>query len=274
MLSNITSNSRSRSGDKQSSLSSGDKIYLYGDRSYTGTLIHPIERTSPPKWTVQLDRGGYEAVNIQHITVTESKNQPLKEANHNYPENLEIPFSDTPSKPRPVLKTEAKTPNELEKRIKILENTISQLEAEQELARQRYRELERENQILKKDLECAKQVIRRAKDASPVIRLSLKRVLRLAHHACMDVQRTVGGWILKMGDKARKFRRLADIWDLISQDEFILSEIFPPEKLIDVNLIQPPKRRKKPEPPEKKTRPLMRPEDVIRNRTMYLVPSG
>ena len=27
----------------------------------------------------------------------------------------------------------------------------------------------------------------------------------------------------------------------VSQDEFILSEIFPPEKLIDVNLIQPPK---------------------------------
>lgn len=34
----------------------------------------------------------------------------------------------------------------------------------------------------------------------------------------MNVQRTVGGWILRMGDKARKFRRLADIWDLISQD--------------------------------------------------------
>ncbi len=124
------------------------------------------------------------------------------------------------------------------------------------------------------------------------MRLSLKRVLRLAHHACMDLERTVGGWILKMGDKARKFRRLADIWDLLSQDEFILSEIFPPEKLIAVDLIQPPKRRKRPKPPEKKTRPLMPhghplagetakqvrpsypPEDVIRNRTMLLVQSG
>ena len=87
----------------------------------------------------------------------------------------------------------------------------------------------------------------------------------------MDVQRTVGGWILRMGDRARKFRRLADIWDLISQDDSILSEIFPPEKLIDVNLIQPPKPKKKPELPEKKTFPLMRPEDAIANRTMYLV---
>ena len=106
------------------------------------------------------------------------------------------------------------------------------------------------------------------------MRLSLKRVLRLAQDACMDVQRTVGGWILKMGDKSRKFKRLADIWDLISVDEFILSEIFPPEKLIDANLILPPKPRRKPAPPEKVTFPLMRPEDIIRNRTMYLVHSG
>ena len=91
-------------------------------------------------------------------------------------------------------------------------------------------------------------MIRRAKDVSPVMRLSLKRILRLAHHACMDVQRTVGGWILRMGDKARKFRRLWDIWDVLSQDEFVLSEIFPEEKLIDVNLIQPPKRRVRPLP--------------------------
>ena len=90
----------------------------------------------------------------------------------------------------------------------------------------------------------------------------------------MDVQRTVSGWILRMGDEARKFRRLADIWDLISVDEFILSEIFPEDKLIAVELIRPPKRRTIPEPIEKKTFPLMRPSDIIRNRTMSLVRSG
>ena len=68
MLSNITSNSGLYSDDRQSLLSSGDRVFLYGDRNYTGTLIRPVERTYPKKWTVQLDRGGYEAVNVkQHI---------------------------------------------------------------------------------------------------------------------------------------------------------------------------------------------------------------
>ncbi|MEN9519878.1 MAG: hypothetical protein RLZZ381_2466 [Cyanobacteriota bacterium] len=103
------------------------------------------------------------------------------------------------------------------------------------------------------------------------MRISLKRVLRLAHDACMDVKRTVGGWILRMGDKARKFRRLADIWDLISQDEFYLSDIFPDDKLIAVELIVPARMPKRPMPPDKTTFPLRRPEDIIRQRTMTLV---
>ena len=237
-------------------------------------MIHPVERTFPPKWTVKLDRGGYEAVNIQHISITESsQDRSWSESFCDGEEtDLIIPFSDvpeTPAKPSPVIK-KAQTPNQLEEKIKILEDTILQLEAEQEASKQQYKELQQENEILKKDLDRAKQIIRRAKDAFPVMRLSLKRVLRLAHHACMDVQRTVGGWILRMGDKARKFRRLWDIWDLISVDDFILSEIFPEEKLIAVDLIQPPRRRK-PQPPDKKTFPLMRREDVIRNR-MILKP--
>ena len=249
--------------DKQTSPSSGDKVYLYGDTTYTGTLIHPVERTSPPLWTVKLDRGGYEAVNLQHIKAIESKKLL---------EELEIPFSDAPeisSKPIRVLKTE-----ELEERIRKLENTVKQLETENEIYQRQYKELEQENNNLKKDLNRAKQVIRRAKDASPVMRLSLKRVMRLAHHACMDVHRCLGGWILRMGNKARKFKRLWQVWDVISVDEFILSEIFPEDKLVDVNLIKPPKRRRRPTPPDKTTRPLMRPEDIMRNRIMPLVSSG
>ena len=254
-------------------------MYLYSDTTYTGTLIHPIERITPPRWTVKLSRGGYEAVNIQYITITESsKDRSLLGLISNEDRaELEIPFTKAPEthiKHRPILKTEARTSEELEQKIRILKNTVSQLEAEKEASIEQYRRLQQENENLKKDLDRAKQIIRRAKDASPIMRLSFKRVMRLAHHACMDVQRTVGGWILRMGDKARKFKRLADIWDLISQDEFILSEIFPPEKLVDVNLIQPPKRRKRPEPQQKKTFPLMHPEDVMRNRTMSLVRSG
>ena len=134
--------------------------------------------------------------------------------------------------------------------------------------------LREENENIQKDLDRAKQVIRRAKDISPVMRLSLKRVLRLAHHACMDVQRTVGGWILRMGDKARRFRRLADIWDLISQDDFLLSDIFPENKLVAIDLILPPRPRKKSALPEKKTFPLICPEEVLRRRRMGMPKYG
>ncbi|MBW4534991.1 MAG: hypothetical protein KME09_13730 [Pleurocapsa minor HA4230-MV1] len=102
------------------------------------------------------------------------------------------------------------------------------------------------------------------------MRLSLQRVMRLAHQACMDIKRTVGGWILKMGNKARKFRRLADIWDILSQDEWYLSDIFPKDKLIALDLIQAPRPIKKPTPAEKKTFPLIRPEEVLRRQRMGL----
>lgn len=62
----------------------------------------------------------------------------------------------------------------------------------------------------------------------------------------MDVQRTVGGWILRMGKAARKFRRLADIWDLISQDDWYLSDVLPDDKLIPIDQIQPAPPRKRP----------------------------
>ena len=262
MTLNITSNFQKEQSQGQSSLKSGERVYLYSDRTYTGKLIHPVERTYPPKWTVKLDRGGYEAVNVEDVGVFESiceEKSTESQSDLDQPD-LYIPF--------------ATAINEPETSISELKKEIAALKRENALLQQQQKELEQENQLLKKDLDQAKQVIRRAKDISPVMRLSLKRVLRLAHQACMDVQRTVGGWILRIGDKARKFRRLADIWDLISVDEFILSDIFPEDKLIAVELIQPPKRKTKPEPPEKKTFPLMRPSDIIRNRTMLLVQSG
>ena len=233
-------------------LTPGQKVYLYGDRRYEGKLIRPLERTSPPKWTVQLKLGGYAAANVTEILPLES-------------EELEIPFSEDPEKEKIA---------QLEQKIKILENTIKQLEAENRLIEYRYNEVEQENQLLHQELKEAKQTIRRAKNISPILRLSHSRVLKLAHQVCMDVQKTVGGWILRMGDKARKFRRLADIWDLLAVDEFILSEIFPPEKLIAIDKILPPKRKTRPEPREKETFPIMHPRDIIRNRTMTLVKSG
>ena len=183
-------------------LRSGQKVYLYNDPKYTGILIRPLERTYPhsriplrltatqgrsQKWTVALDQGGYEAVNIDRITSMAT--QIATE------DNLEIPFSDSPE-----------SDHSLETEIIALKQQIKQLQ--------------QENQRLTEELKEAKNIIRRAKDISPLIRPSLKRVIRLAHNACMDVQRTVGGWILTMGEFARKFRCLVDIWDILSQEDW------------------------------------------------------
>ena len=256
MLSNITSNTQKHSRDRKSLLNSGDKVYLYGDISYTGTLIRPVERAYPPKWTVRVDHRGYEAVNVQYISLIESQGSNLPDSDR------DSSFGDAP------------------------EPSYEQLQREIIALKRKNARLKEENELVKKDLDSAKQIIRRAKDISPLMRISLKRVLRLAHDACMDVKRTVGGWVLKMGSKARKFRRLADIWYLLSQDEFLLSDIFPEDKLIAVENILPPRPRKRPTPSEKRTFPLMHhghikqanqvrsscpPEDVIRNRSMSLV---
>lgn len=236
MLSNITSNHQTGS-----LLTQGDRIYLYGDTSYTGSLIRPIERTYPQKWSVQLDRGGYEAVNVEQISLLESQSSNLDSS-----ADLDLPFGDFP------------------------ESSYTQLQQEILALKSKNAQLQQENEVVRKDLDHAKQIIRRAKDISPLMRISLKRVLRLAHDACMEVKRTVRGWILKMGSKARKFRTLAQIWDLISQDDFLLSDIFPEDKLIAVELILPPRPRKPPQAPEKKTFPLIRREEVLRRRKMGL----
>ena len=243
-MTNMNININQKVSNRQPSqhiLKSEQRVYLYDDTRYTGTLLRPVERTYPPRWTVELDKGGYDSAIVSEIT-------PI--APQAIESNSEIPFSDTPEK------------------------TTSQLEQEIIALRKENQKLKTENEILKKNLAQAKEVIRRAKDISPLMRISLKRVLRLAHDACMDVQRTVGGWILRMGDKARKFRRLADIWYILSQDNWLLSDIFVPDKLIAVDLIQPPRPRKRPTPPDKQTKPLIRPEEVLRRRRMGLPKCG
>lgn len=187
MISNITLNSQKHSGERESLLKSGDKVYLYGDITYTGRLIHPIERTYPPKWTVQLDRGGYEAVNVKDLGVFEVGKENTSSQLEQL--NLDIPFSSAIDEP--------------ESRSELLKE-IAALKKENALLREQHKELEQENQLLKKDLDSAKQIIRRAKDISPVMRLSLKRVVRLAHHACMD-----GGAV---APSRREARRTATKW--------------------------------------------------------------
>ena len=225
---NINQNSTNRQ-PSQYILKPNQKVYLYGDTSFSGTLIRPIERTYPPRWTVELDRGGYDSAIVASIT-------PI---NPQYIQaDLGIPFSNS---------DETNTFHHEERQIHSeKDNRIAQLEKEIEQIKTQNQQLKNENEILTKDLEITKNIIRRAKDITPLIRISLKRVLRLAKDACMNVERTVGGWILRMGDKARKFKRLVDIWDILSQDNWYLSDVFAPDKLIAIDLIQPPRRRKLP----------------------------
>ena len=60
----------------------------------------------------------------------------------------------------------------------------------------------------------------------------------------------------------------------LSQDNWYLEDIFASDKLIAIDLIQPPRPRKPPTLPDKLTKPLMRPEDILRNREIRLVRYG
>jgi|GEM_PF-3283754 len=241
---NISRQVSATKSNPQISAQPGDRVYLYGDRTYQGTLIHPLERTSPPRWTVELDNGTYDAVMVSDFVPMNSPNQ---QRDRHISENLEIPFSD--DDPYLIISQREKEINSLQKELIALK---------------------KENQKLQEEIEENKQTIRNAKNISPIVRLSLKRVLRLAAYACMDVQKTVGGWILRMGDKARKFRRLSDIWDILIQDNWFLSDVFPPDKLIPINKIQPPKPRKRPTPREKQTFPFPLPYNTQIRQKMGL----
>lgn len=203
---NIESSVAQIQSKRQVSFRSGDRVCLNGDLKYTGTLIRPLEKTNPARWTVEFDDGYYEAVIVDQFSLI----TPVHE------ENSE------------------------DESIKSKTLDKEKYETEIEQLKQELIVLKRKNEELKEELKKAQQIIRQAKDISPVVRPSLKRVLRLAHKACMDVKRTASGWILQMGHLARKFRRLGDIWLLLSQDNWCLSEIFRPDTLNPVDQIKPP----------------------------------
>lgn len=74
------------------------------------------------------------------------------------------------------------------------------------------------------------KVLRQAKDARPVVRPSIKRVVKLVADACMDIQRVAGGWLLKFGKLTRRFCKLSEIWEIFTADNWYLSDVFPPVK--------------------------------------------
>lgn len=109
-----------RQPQSQTILRSRQKVYLYGDTKFTGTLIRPIERTHPPRWTVQLDRGGYDSAMVSEITPIAP--EPVEA-------DPEIPFSDS------------------EPTISELEREVIALRKENAKLRQEKAKLKQENEI-------------------------------------------------------------------------------------------------------------------------------
>jgi hypothetical protein len=86
--------------------------------------------------------------------------------------------------------------------------------------------LRAENRRLRQENADLKSALANAKDPSPIVRISLKRVLEAAKKALMTIVRWGRGWLLRMGNRQRYFKTLKEIWALIAND-FTLSEIFP-----------------------------------------------
>jgi len=93
--------------------------------------------------------------------------------------------------------------------------------------------LRAENQQLKEQLAEAQQKLREAKDTSPVVRPSFKRTIQLVHQACMSLERCGRKWLLKMGHLQRTFASLKEIWQLLNQKDWVLTEVFTtPSKVV------------------------------------------
>lgn len=87
--------------------------------------------------------------------------------------------------------------------------------------------LKAENERLAAENKRLGAIIRRAKDPNPVERCSFKRVAQLAADACMTLTRVVGGWVLRLGKKERRFRFLKEIWEILTEQEWLLEDLFP-----------------------------------------------
>lgn len=103
--------------------------------------------------------------------------------------------------------------------------------------RRKVDELEAENARLRDQLA-------RAKNPEPVQRPSYERVRRLASNACMDVERLKNrGFMLTMGLKKRWFKKLTDLWEILTADEWELSEIFSKKVIPPIPKRNKPNRR-------------------------------
>jgi hypothetical protein len=111
------------------------------------------------------------------------------------------------------------------------ERELDELRAELAVACAQIEKLRQANEQLQNYLRDKHEIIRQAKDITPVSRVSLKRVLVLVRAACLDISKiskdSGGGWLLSMGPTLqRRFRSLRQIWDLLNVEDFYLDDLF------------------------------------------------
>ena len=120
--------------------------------------------------------------------------------------------------------------------INQLKNRIAELEAELADQGEIIGLLEKTNKQLKKGLAEAQErlvesqtALLRAKDSSEVERASETRTSRLADQAGMSLSRWGRGWIIRFGKKRRWFKKLKDVWLVLTQPDWKLTDFFNPK---------------------------------------------
>lgn len=127
-------------------------------------------------------------------------------------------------------------PQAVSEEVDQLKQRIAELEAENATMQETLVQLEDGNRRLKRGFAELEEKFRkvqtalfRAKDPSPVERASEHRVRQLADQALMDLERWGRGWIIRFGSKRRWFKKLKDIWLILTSYSWNLSEFFDPK---------------------------------------------
>ena len=89
--------------------------------------------------------------------------------------------------------------------------------------------LEEENKEIRDECRSLKETLNRAKDIRPWARPNERNVKQMARAALLEVVKAPGGWVVKMGNSiGKKFKRLRDIWLILTREEWNLHDEFLP----------------------------------------------
>lgn len=91
--------------------------------------------------------------------------------------------------------------------------------------------LEEERDAYRAENRNLKETLNRAKDIRPWARPNERNVRQMARAALLEVVKAPGGWVVKMGNCiGKKFKRLRDIWLILTREEWNLHDEFLPHE--------------------------------------------